>query len=89
MVKDRAKKRRQVVRDAKNKPCFDCGILYPYWIMQFDHVRGIKNFNIGTMWYKKGLQKILEEIEKCDIVCANCHAERTFRRKEMALSYSG
>jgi hypothetical protein len=25
--------------------------------------------------------KILEEIAKCDVVCSNCHRERTYQRK--------
>jgi hypothetical protein len=28
------------------------------------------------------LQKIVAEIAKCDVVCANCHRERTYRRRE-------
>jgi L-lysine 2,3-aminomutase len=26
-------------------------------------------------------QTILIEITKCDVLCANCHAEHTFRRR--------
>lgn len=73
---------RAYVRDVKSQsPCKDCGERYPYYVMQFDHVRGEKKFNL----YKAGhdvtaLSTIQEEIEKCDVVCANCHAERTYRR---------
>ena len=28
----------------------------------------------------KPLWRILEEIQKCDVVCANCHAVRTAKR---------
>jgi hypothetical protein len=28
-----------------------------------------------------GLERILAEVTKCDIVCVNCHRERTFRRR--------
>ncbi len=27
---------------------------------------------------------LLEEVAKCDIVCANCHRERTFQRRKNA-----
>jgi len=63
----------------KDAPCVDCGVKYPSYVMQFDHVRGKKSFNIGNV---KGisLKRLLIEVEKCDLVCANCHAERTHMR---------
>jgi hypothetical protein len=68
----------EIIRKAKAKPCADCGIQYPYYVMQFDHVRGEKSFQIGMSTAAKRLELILEEIEKCEVVCANCHAARTF-----------
>lgn len=68
---------RTLVLKAKDQPCADCGIQYPPCVMEFDHVRGTKSFNIGgnSSWLSH--QKLLKEIEKCDVVCANCHAMRT------------
>jgi hypothetical protein len=80
----RANTLRDVVREAKSKSCIDCGMKYAYWVMQFDHVRGEKLFNIGYDFHRHGLQKVLDEIAKCDVVCANCHADRTHKR--LALS---
>ncbi len=68
-----------LMREAKEAPCADCGIQYPPWVMQFDHVRGAKEFNLANA-RKIGLARIRAEIEKCDVVCANCHAERTHSR---------
>ena len=65
----------------KDKPCTDCKIQYPPYVMQFDHVRGRKSFTIGSLYYKKTLAQIMKEIDKCEVVCANCHAERTHRRR--------
>jgi hypothetical protein len=81
-LKLRKQARVEIVRDAKNKPCMDCGISYPYWIMQFDHVRGIKTGNLGQMLWRFGIKRILEEISKCEVVCANCHANRTYIRQK-------
>jgi hypothetical protein len=72
--RDRQKRIRQMKRDAKQKPCADCGVQYPYWVMQFDHVRGEKKCNISEANLRVGA--LLEEIAKCDVVCANCHALR-------------
>lgn len=70
-----------VIRQAKARPCIDCGVEYPYWIMQFDHVRGIKEFALNACTGGCiGIEPIKTEIAKCDVVCANCHADRTYQR---------
>jgi hypothetical protein len=66
-----------VVYAAKAKPCMDCGYSFPACVMQFDHVRGEKVMNIAALRTRGNLQKIIDEIAKCDVVCANCHAIRT------------
>ena len=72
------------VRGAKDVPCADCDIKYPYYVMQFDHVRGVKLFNIAdACGGRRSMKSVLEEIAKCDIVCANCHATRTWTRSNM------
>lgn len=64
----------------KDAPCTDCGNKFPPYVMDFDHVRGEKTANLAeTGCYS--LQSILEEIEKCDLVCANCHRIRTYKRQ--------
>lgn len=62
--------------------CLDCGHNFNPWVMQFDHrVSGDKKFEIARS-HSYGWDRILEEIEKCDIVCANCHADRTYKRRQ-------
>jgi hypothetical protein len=65
------------------KPCADCGIQYPPYVMQYDHVRGKKEFVISSQVSRGqvSMSRLLSEIEKCDLVCANCHAIRTFTRR--------
>jgi hypothetical protein len=88
--KDRAKKRnksstekiRIFIQEQKDKPCQDCGIKYPYYVMDFDHRPGEeKCFAIANMARTRpSLEKVIEEINKCDIVCSNCHRIRTHNR---------
>lgn len=80
----RAKERRRaLVQAAKSRPCADCGIQYPYWIMQLDHVSGEKLAHISHMVNRstRSIAELQAEIAKCEVVCANCHADRTFRRR--------
>lgn len=58
--------------------CADCKEKYPYWVNQYDHLRDKTNA-VSRSWLF-GMNTLLQEIDKCDIVCANCHAERTHRR---------
>lgn len=73
------------IRDfKKNSKCADCGFLgstHPD-VLDFDHVREIKNFNISEFRnHTNSFKRIKEEICKCDVVCANCHRIRTASRK--------
>jgi len=72
----------QYLRDLKTKtPCIDCGINYPYYVMDFDHVRGRKHANVMELVSTLSKKKIDEEIAKCEIVCSNCHRIRTHVRR--------
>ena len=70
-----------IARAIKSRPCVDCNVQYAPWIMQFDHVRGKKVADVSTLAQHGSEKAMLEEIEKCDVVCANCHADRTHRRR--------
>lgn len=69
---------RQLLERAKDVPCADCGVRYPSFVMDFDHVRGEKRANVSQLaGIGASEPAILAEIAKCDVVCANCHRERT------------
>ena len=71
----------EIIREHKSKPCADCGIQYPYYVMDFDHRQDEnKVINLANA-SRMTRPKILEEIAKCDVVCSNCHRERTYQRK--------
>jgi hypothetical protein len=71
--------KREEINNLKRQPCMDCGISYPPYVMQFDHRDPLtKKFSIGEQVYNKSMSLLLAEVAKCDIVCANCHAERSW-----------
>ena len=73
---------RRIIREAKDRECADCGIRYPFYVMDFDHRQDAKKFfNIGRDAPGRcSLDGLRREIGKCDVVCANCHRVRTHRR---------
>lgn len=50
--------------------------------MEFDHVRGEKTANIAKLVSAGSLGPVLQELDKCELVCANCHRIRHLRRRE-------
>ena len=65
----------------RTHPCLDCGELDPV-VLEFDHVRGEKKFDVGQCLARNTWQTVLDEIAKCEVVCANCHRRRTARRRQ-------
>lgn len=60
--------------------CAECNNSFPPHILDFDHLRD-KSFGISrALHLGTNLEKIKEEVKKCEIVCANCHRDRTYIR---------
>lgn len=74
---------RELVRRTKDgKPCTDCKVEFPHYVLQFDHVRGEKLGDVADLVNRAvATHMLLAEIEKCELVCANCHATRTWQRR--------
>ena len=76
------KKRRTYIKELRSKPCSDCKKSYPWYVMEFDHCRGTKSFSIAESQSRGiSIDKLHKELEKCDLVCGNCHSIRTYNRK--------
>ena len=85
--RDRINRNRKAARDRnqknlreflQGKSCADCG--FSDWrVLEFDHRDPEeKSFNVANMVRAWSWKNILKEIEKCDVVCANCHRIRTY-----------
>jgi hypothetical protein len=70
---------RQIMDDAKQVPCMDCGKSFDPVCMDFDHRPGTQK-SCDQMLHVP-LSKLKEEMAKCDVVCACCHRLRTKNRK--------
>lgn len=69
--------KRALITAAKSEPCMDCKCQFEPYQKHFDHREpSRKLFNLASA-PAHTLAEILRELHKCDVVCANCHAERT------------
>ena len=76
---------KEIVDVIKSQPCTDCGECYPPYVMDFDHVRGQKAKDVARMvGGNYSVKRVLAEIAKCELVCSNCHRERTHQRRVAA-----
>ena len=62
----------------KQNPCVDCGE-NDFVVLEFDHQYD-KKANIADMKSRCSLKTIKDEIDKCEVVCANCHKRRTAKQ---------
>ena len=62
-------------------PCTDCGETFPVYVMHWDHLPEYdKVADISVMVASRTRQAVLDELKKCELVCANCHVMRTVAR---------
>lgn len=66
-----------VIAYMQGNPCVDCGES-DIVVLEFDH-RSDKEFTIGKMIHNYSLERIVGEVEKCDVRCCNCHRRKTAR----------
>ena len=75
---ERKRERQMIVLRAFESGCVDCGNL-DVRVLEFDHL-GDKEANVAYLVHSGTVEKLLAELEKCDVVCANCHKIRTYDR---------
>jgi hypothetical protein len=78
----------------EERGCQDCRNegypgMHPYYVLDADHVRGEKKNEISKMARECSKEEIVEELSKCDIVCANHHRIRTHKRRIFRLEVKG
>jgi len=75
-------KNRELVWNIKlNSKCIKCGEDHPS-VLDFHHRnKEEKKFTISQSYMNHGKLKILEEIKKCDVLCANCHRKLHYKEK--------
>jgi hypothetical protein len=72
-----------------NTPCKDCGRKYHPVMMEFDHRVPMEKTALVSALMNFSPNRIMEEINKCDLVCSNCHQYRTYTRGQHKLAFMG
>ena len=81
----RRNRNRQYLFDVlKDAECGHCQESNPI-VLEFNHIRGIKINNVTELVSQLySIKAIQEEIDKCEILCANCHRIKTWERRHNA-----
>ena len=75
-VKKRRLKIREMAKEYKGGKCMLCGYNKYLGALDFHHLDpSRKGFAISTRGLTRSWEKIREELDKCILVCANCHRE--------------
>ena|SRR5215207_2819089 len=74
--------RETILSYLENRSCIICDEKDPI-VLEFDHrVHSEKKFSIGEAASKAvTLKALAEEMEKCDVLCANCHRRKTYKER--------
>ena len=76
MVSERRRKTKDMAIEYKGGKCEKCGYNKCNGALEFHHLNPEeKDFSISTSGTTKSFERIKKEIDKCILVCANCHRE--------------
>ncbi len=80
---------REWMKKLKDASCKDCGGRFHHSAMHWDHLPSFKKvMNLARLMTQVDRATMLAEIEKCELVCANCHAVRTWQRAQTRKHHS-
>ncbi len=73
-------RRRKIIREMavkyKGGQCANCGYKKCIQVLEFHHLNpNKKDFGISAKGYARSWEKVKKELDKCIILCANCHRE--------------
>lgn len=75
--KIREQNARQIFEYLKKHPCVNCQESDPI-VLEFDHRNGFDKIeSISNLIRDASWSRIEQEIEKCDVLCANCHRRKS------------
>ena len=76
-------KRKNIFNDLKSKlKCSICGE-ERYWVLDFHHLnKNEKDFELSGKYLTYSKEKLLKELNKCIVLCSNCHRDLHYKESE-------
>jgi predicted DNA-binding protein YlxM (UPF0122 family) len=75
-VSKRRRKIKEMAVEYKGGKCVKCGYNKYIGALEFHHLDPtVKDFAISNSGHCRSWEKVKDELDKCILVCANCHAE--------------
>ncbi len=90
--KTRRRKNQQTIaqwlREYKQKcSCKKCGEKR-WYVLEFHHIDPKeKDFNISDL-KRRSIKGMLKELEKCEVLCSNCHTEFHYLEREQGITFN-
>lgn len=83
LERSRARNKAYIDKIRSETPCADCSKFFQPEGMDFDHLPGFEKSDHVSALAQRGcsIERLQEEINKCEVVCAVCHRTRTKKRR--------
>jgi 5-methylcytosine-specific restriction endonuclease McrA len=78
-VEQRRRNQEYVFKYLSESSCVDCGLSGDPVVLEFDHTRDKRKAVSMMVASNCSIKSIQEEIDKCEVRCANCHRRKTAR----------
>lgn len=81
---ERQRKLKEQAVEYKGGKCQTCGYAKCISALEFHHrSKESKEFSLGEVQLTAWSEKIINELDKCDLLCSNCHREEHYRINNM------
>lgn len=82
LKKHQRQQRWLILIELKGGKCQKCGNSYHFSVYDFHHRDPIqKEFEISQQIVNISIEDLLPEVEKCDLLCSNCHRELHYKEE--------
>lgn len=69
----------------KGGACEDCGSIFHPSVYDFHHLDTKEKEGNPSYFFRSGMEKAKKELDKCVLLCANCHRKRHYEEDEAKL----